>query len=177
MRFGQPVLKAMTLLMFVSSPIQELGFQQCWAGVELQLFLRKSTGDVLALTFRDKDQNDGARAVANEAIFPPTHGNRLIKVAGLEPSSRFGVRYLPFSTCVCGHSAIRHRLAISLAACEDYYQNHGRDKWNRRLCHESLARLLAVAPGKPASIWLAEPGGRAITAAISKLRRRSGKTR
>ena len=79
----------------------------------------------LIFTFPRQGQTDGARAVANEEFFRRL-GQRLIKVLA-EPTAdgfvfRVDMRLRPF-----GDSG---PLAISFAAFEDYYQNHGRD-WER----------------------------------------------
>ena len=79
----------------------------------------------LIFTFPRQGQTEGARAVANEEFFRRL-GQRLIKVLA-EPTAdgfvfRVDMRLRPFGDA--------GPLAISFAAFEDYYQNHGRD-WER----------------------------------------------
>ncbi len=79
----------------------------------------------LIFTYPWQGQTDGARAISNEEFFRRL-GQRLIKTLA-EPTAegfvfRVDMRLRPF-----GDSG---PLAISFAAFEDYYQNHGRD-WER----------------------------------------------
>jgi len=79
----------------------------------------------LIFTYPGQGQTDGARAISNEEFFRRL-GQRLIKILA-EPTAegfvfRVDMRLRPF-----GDSG---PLAISFAAFEDYYQNHGRD-WER----------------------------------------------
>ncbi|HOW61502.1 MAG TPA: bifunctional [glutamate--ammonia ligase]-adenylyl-L-tyrosine phosphorylase/[glutamate--ammonia-ligase] adenylyltransferase, partial [Candidatus Contendobacter sp.] len=79
----------------------------------------------LIFTYPRQGQTDGAKAVSNEEFFRRL-GQRLIKTLA-EPTAegfvyRVDMRLRPF-----GDSG---PLAISFAAFEDYYQNHGRD-WER----------------------------------------------
>ncbi len=79
----------------------------------------------LIFTFPRQGQTDGARAVANEEFFRRL-GQRLIKVLAESTADGFvfrvDMRLRPFGDA--------GPLAISFAAFEDYYQNHGRD-WER----------------------------------------------
>jgi glutamate-ammonia-ligase adenylyltransferase len=79
----------------------------------------------LILTYPRQGQTDGARAISNEEFFRRL-GQRLSKILA-EPTAdgfvfRVDLRLRPF-----GDSG---PLAMSFAAFEDYYQNHGRD-WER----------------------------------------------
>ncbi len=79
----------------------------------------------LIFTYPHQGQTDGARAVSNEEFFRRL-GQRLSKLLA-EPTAegfvyRVDLRLRPF-----GDSG---PLAMSFAAFEDYYQNHGRD-WER----------------------------------------------
>ena len=79
----------------------------------------------LIFTYPCRGQTNGAKAISNEEFFRRL-GQRLIKILA-EPSAegfvyRVDMRLRPF-----GDSG---PLAISFAAFEDYYQNHGRD-WER----------------------------------------------
>ena len=79
----------------------------------------------LIFTYPRQGQTDGARAISNEEFFRRL-GQRLIKILA-EPTAegfvfRVDMRLRPF-----GDSG---PLAVSFAAFEDYYQNHGRD-WER----------------------------------------------
>ncbi len=79
----------------------------------------------LIFTYPRHGQTDGVRSISNEEFFRRL-GQRLIKALA-EPTAegfvfRVDMRLRPF-----GDSG---PLAISFAACEDYYQNHGRD-WER----------------------------------------------
>ncbi len=79
----------------------------------------------LIFTYPHQGQTDGAKAIGNEEFFRRL-GQRLIKTLA-EPTAegfvfRVDMRLRPF-----GDSG---PLAISFAAFEDYYQNHGRD-WER----------------------------------------------
>jgi glutamate-ammonia-ligase adenylyltransferase len=79
----------------------------------------------LIFTYPRQGQTDGARAVSNEEFFRRL-GQRLGKVLA-EPTAegfvyRVDLRLRPFGDA--------GPLAVSFAAFEDYYQNHGRD-WER----------------------------------------------
>ena len=114
-RFGEPHDAEGSLQRLVVIGMGKLG------GRELNF----SSDIDLIFTYPRQGQTDGAKAVSNEEFFRRL-GQRLIKTLA-EPTAegfvyRVDMRLRPF-----GDSG---PLAISFAAFEDYYQNHGRD-WER----------------------------------------------
>ena len=114
-RFGEPRDAEGSLQRLVVIGMGKLG------GRELNF----SSDIDLIFTYPRQGQTDGAKTVSNEEFFRRL-GQRLIKTLA-EPTAegfvyRVDMRLRPF-----GDSG---PLAISFAAFEDYYQNHGRD-WER----------------------------------------------